>query len=299
MFKRTKTHQTEKRNSIPALRLFEAFVVLCSILLFGYALVGGFSGANVTSPEIDTSPEVEAVVPAENQTKDYSRFTHSNQFHSRLDCLVCHRRSNNSPRVGFPGKINHLPCAGCHTLQFSDQSSPICTVCHTNPQTGAIKRFPGLQSFGVKFDHSRHTRVNCAVCHKSQGSGVARSIPSRASAHLTCFQCHTANSSNSMASCSTCHVPGRLVRTSEWATAFRKSFSHAKHVGKDNMNCATCHAVRAGFGRGKQMSAPLASMHFAPERSLSCGGCHNGKRAFGPDDFANCKRCHSPKTFKF
>lgn len=273
--------------------------MLCSILLFGYALVGGFSGANVTSPEIDTSPEVEAVVPAENQTKDYSRFTHSNQFHSRLDCLVCHRRSNNSPRVGFPGKINHLPCAGCHTLQFSDQSSPICTVCHTNPQTGAIKRFPGLQSFGVKFDHSRHTRVNCAVCHKSQGSGVARSIPSRASAHLTCFQCHTANSSNSMASCSTCHVPGRLVRTSEWATAFRKSFSHAKHVGKDNMNCATCHAVRAGFGRGKQMSAPLASMHFAPERSLSCGGCHNGKRAFGPDDFANCKRCHSPKTFKF
>ena len=290
MLKKANTQRTVKRNPIPALRLFEAFVVLCGVLLFSYALVIGFSGAN------DTTPETNGLALAESQDKDYSRFTHSNQFHSRLDCLVCHRRSDNSPHLGFPGKINHLPCAGCHALQFADNTSPICTICHT---TTGMKRFPGLKSFGVRFDHSRHTRVNCAICHKSQGSGVARSIPSGASAHVTCFQCHSSNSSNAMASCSTCHVPGRLVRTSEWAPAFRKSFSHAKHLGKDNMNCATCHSVRSGFGRGKQMSLPLASMHFAPERSLGCGGCHNGKRAFGPDDFSNCKRCHSPKTFKF
>jgi c(7)-type cytochrome triheme protein len=163
-----------------------------------------------------------------------------------------------------------------------------------------MKRFPGLRSFGARFEHSKHLRVNCAICHKSSGrAGVARSIPGGASAHVTCFQCHTNRSSFSMSSCSTCHRPGRLTRTSEWSVAFRKNFSHAKHLTGRNMNCATCHTVRPAAPRGRQMSAPLVSMHFAPAGSQSCGGCHNGKRAFGPDDFANCKRCHNPKTFKF
>lgn len=290
MFEKVKTDRQSKRNPIPALWLIEAFVLLCGIMLFGYALVVGFTGKN------DTAPEPALIPPAESQDKDYSRFTHSNQLHSRLPCLLCHRRDDNSARIGFPGKSGHLPCAGCHALQFSDNTSPICTICHTS--TG-MKKFPGLRSFGFRFDHSRHARVNCSTCHKSQGRGVARSIPSGPSAHLTCFQCHTARSSGSMSSCSTCHQPGRLDRTSEWAVAFRKSFSHAKHLTARSMNCATCHTLRPGAARGRQMSTPLTSMHFAPQNSLSCGGCHNGKRAFGPDDFANCKRCHNPRTFKF
>ena len=264
----------------------------CGVLLFGYALAVGFSSGNKPAP---ISKPV--LIPlAEPQDKDYSHFTHSNELHARLPCLLCHRRDDNSARIGFPGKSGHLPCAGCHALQFSDNTSPICTICHT--ATG-MKRFPRLKNFGFKFDHSRHGRVNCAVCHKSQGSGLARSIPSGPTAHETCFQCHTSRSSGTMSSCSTCHQPGRLARTSEWSAAYRKSFSHAKHLAANNMNCTTCHAVHAGAGHGKQMSAPLVTMHFAPERSRSCGGCHNGKRAFGPDDFSNCKRCHSPKTFKF
>ena len=114
MFKKAKTHRTEKRNSVSALRLFEAFVVLCGVLLCSYALVVGFSGTNETTPEPNT------LAPAESQDKDYSHFTHTNQFHSRLPCLLCHRRDDNSARITFPGKINHLPCAGCHALQFSD-----------------------------------------------------------------------------------------------------------------------------------------------------------------------------------
>jgi hypothetical protein len=27
--------------------------------------------------------------------------------------------------------------------------------------------------------------------------------------------------------------------------------------------------------------------------------CHNGKRAFGGDDFSACKRCHSRETWHF
>ncbi|MGB7208517.1 MAG: cytochrome c3 family protein [Pyrinomonadaceae bacterium] len=290
MLEKANTHGQAERNPVPALRLFEAFILLCCLLLFGYALVVGFSGEN------GSVPESEPVMATEVQDKDYSRFTHSNDFHSRLPCLLCHRRDDNSARIGFPGKSGHLPCAGCHALQFSDNMSPICTICHTS--TG-MKRFPGLRSFGVKFVHSKHMRTNCVTCHKPQGRGVAKSIPSGPSAHTTCFQCHSSKTSFAMSSCGTCHQPGRLIRTSESAIAFRKGFSHAKHSGNKTSNCTTCHTIRAGSARGKQVTAPLASMHFAPAGSQSCGGCHNGKRAFGPDDFVNCKRCHQANTFKF
>jgi c(7)-type cytochrome triheme protein len=296
MMNNVKTPRNGKRGSIPTLRRFEVFTAVCGLFLFGYAIVVGFTGRDAASLKVETAPETEAVVLIENQTKDYSRFTHSNQFHSRLPCLLCHTRSTNSASIGFPGKSGHLPCAGCHALQFSDNTSPICTICHTS--TG-MKRFPSLRSFGFRFDHAKHTRANCATCHRAEGRGIAKSIPAGRSAHTVCFQCHTASSSNSMASCGTCHVPGRLVRTPEWTSAFRKNFSHAKHTVGKSLNCATCHTVRAGFGRGKQVSAPLASMHFASAGRQSCASCHNGKRAFGPDDFSNCKRCHNPKTFRF
>jgi c(7)-type cytochrome triheme protein len=250
----------------------------------------------VTASGVADPLEFESTDP--NQPADYSKFRHGNQYHSRLPCLVCHVRNDNSTRIGFPGRNNHLPCAGCHALQFSDPASPICSICHTNSQTGAMKGFPGLQSFGATFNHSRHARVNCATCHTTAARGVARDIPSGSSAHRTCFQCHTANSSNAMASCSTCHPSGRLVRVSEFPRAFRMNFSHARHSGAD-LSCRSCHTVRAGTARGRQVSAPLASMHFAPAQAQSCATCHNGKRAFGADDFANCKRCHLGNKFPF
>jgi c(7)-type cytochrome triheme protein len=290
MSNQTKTRRANTLDLVPSFRLLKIFILLGGMLLVGYAL----TAANTW--RVETPAGIDPALLTENQELDYSRFAHTNQAHARLPCLICHRRDDNSARIGFPGKIGHLPCAGCHLVEFSSNTSPMCTICHTN--TG-MKRFPGLQSFGAKFDHSRHTRVNCAVCHKAAGRGVARSIPSGANAHVTCFQCHSATASNSMASCSVCHSPGRLVRTTDWAASFRKSFGHARHLGKNNMNCAVCHALSGAATRGKQMTSPLPSMHFAPERGLSCGGCHNGIRAFGPDDFANCQRCHGTKSFKF
>lgn len=287
-----KTKSPRQTGQLPAQvrRFLKGFVLICGFLFFGYAFVVGFADRDDVIPAA-------AELSVEGQTKDYSRFTHSNGFHSRLPCLLCHRRDDNSARIRFPGKPDHLPCSGCHSLQLSDPTSPICTICHTNSQTGAMKGFPGLRSFGVRFNHSRHRQANCVTCHKPDGGGVSRSIPSGPSAHVTCFQCHTASSGASMASCSTCHQPGRLSRTPEFARSFRVGFSHAKHVGKST-NCTACHTVRAGSGRG-QVSAPTASMHFASSRSQNCSSCHNGKRAFGPDDFANCKRCHQGNSFKF
>lgn len=295
MLNAAKPTQETGHPSAAGVRSLKALVLLLGMVLCCYAIVAAFSrGPSETHIEFEI--ESEPVSSVETQYADSARFTHGNQSHARLPCLICHRRDDNSPRITFPGKVGHAPCAGCHAVEFSGNTSSMCTICHTD--TG-MKRFPGLRSFGLKFNHGRHTRVNCAVCHKSRGTGVAKTIPSGTGAHTTCFQCHSANSSNSMASCGTCHTPGKLVRTPESAVSFRKGFSHAEHAGKARLNCAACHTVRASAPRGKEVSSPLPSMHFAPARSLSCGGCHNEVRAFGAEDFANCKKCHGTKTFKF
>jgi hypothetical protein len=40
-------------------------------------------------------------------------------------------------------------------------------------------------------------------------------------------------------------------------------------------------------------------MHFAPRNTPSCAACHNNQKAFGGDDFNDCKRCHRGTSFKF
>lgn len=283
------------------IRLLQAVVLLLGFILFGYATTmlpkPAFAGEPVAEPAM-TDMEVNEADPSTGLQSDYSRFTHSNESHSRLPCLLCHRRDDGSTRIRFPGKQDHLPCAGCHVQQFADNSGPMCTICHTNPQTGAMKGFPRLKSFNARFDHGRHLRqTNCATCHRPSRQGVALSIPSGSTAHNTCFRCHT--ESTPIGSCSTCHSPGRPVRTSEWAKAFTMNFSHQEHLSRGKTNCTSCHSIRAGQPRGRQVTSPVVSMHFPPAGPVSCGSCHNSKRAFGISDFSNCRRYHEGKTFKF
>ncbi|HYV11129.1 MAG TPA: cytochrome c3 family protein [Pyrinomonadaceae bacterium] len=224
---------------------------------------------------------------------DYSQFKHDNRNHARLPCLLCHRRENNSPQPALPGKAAHAPCTGCHAQQFSNPASAICTICHTDAQSGKVKAFPPLRSFDARFDHAKHSGAACATCHRRNRGGVGLSIPARLNAHVTCFSCHTpgaqANGRN-ISSCSTCHQLGRLVRTSEQARAYRVGFSHARH----DATCAACHQVR-----GQQVSAPLPLNHHAPARAFSCASCHNGQRTFGGDDFSVCTRCHNGPSWRF
>ena len=230
---------------------------------------------------------------------NYSQFKHDTRDHARLPCLLCHRRENNSPQPTLPGKAAHAPCTGCHAQQFENRASDMCTICHTDAQSGKVKPFPPLRSFNVKFDHAKHAAAGaqCATCHRRNRNGVGLSIPSRMNAHVTCFRCHTptatANGRN-ISSCGTCHDFGRFVRTSEQARGFRVGFSHASHDASEKLACADCHKVR-----GRQVSSPLPLNHHAPARASSCATCHNGKRAFGGDDFSVCKRCHKGSTWHF
>ena len=288
-------------------RRLELAVLAAVLPLFACFIVFTY-GCGPAGPENNAAPtpaETAAVPPGNANTEqlvvpdpnlDYSTFRHETEQHDRLPCLVCHVRNDNSSRISFPG---HIPCASCHVQQFADNQNAICTICHTE---SGLKNFPPLRSFNAVFDHTKHLReANCGDCHRPAASGVALSIPSGPNAHATCFQCHgpqaTAADGREISSCSTCHQPGMPVRTSQNARAYEVNFSHADHT--KSMNCSACHTVRAGAGRGRQVSAPVALMHKAPSGSNSCAACHNNRRAFGGTDFSDCKRCHEGSTFGF
>jgi len=274
-----------------ARRLLSLAVVLAAMLGFALTLALD-SRASATFVEAQDA-------------QDYSKFQHTNPQHARLPCLLCHRREDNSPRP--TRSVGHTPCTGCHVQQFADASSPICTVCHENPASGAVKPFPALTSFDVEFDHARHARgaarpaASCATCHKPARRGVALSIPAGAGAHTTCFQCHgpgAQSAGRDISSCSTCHTLGRHAQTPVWSRAYGVNFSHAAHARK-GLGCADCHSVRAGAAQGRQVTSPAPLHHHAPAGARSCMTCHNDRRAFGGDDFSDCMRCHRGNAWRF
>jgi c(7)-type cytochrome triheme protein len=233
---------------------------------------------------------------------DFSKFRHDNANHARLPCLLCHRRESNAARPAMPGGSSHVPCTGCHAQEFANSASPVCAICHTDSKTGALKPFPRLASFGVRFDHTRHLsmgQVGCSTCHRPTQRGVALSIPNGFAAHTTCYGCHTGRAQSNdrdISSCGTCHVLGGKRIASQSATAFRVGFSHQKHDRTQGLSCTECHKVRSG---GDQVTAPQALNHHASANAFSCRSCHDGKRAFGGDDFSVCKRCHTGNTWRF
>jgi hypothetical protein len=280
----------------------EIAALIFGCLFFGYILTSCSRPENkvekfpVTVESSNTSQN--NLVPVMDPNTDFSKFKHSNPTHARFPCALCHERKDNAATPKFSA---HLPCAGCHTGQFSSNKNDICTICHTNSETGTMKTFPALKSFNVKFDHTRHTRLtNCAACHQSSRNGTAFSIPNGLAAHNSCFSCHSPEAESrgrKIDSCGTCHQPGTFSgRISDWAKAYEKTpFKHSSH----NLNCASCHQIKTGAGRGNQVTAPVAAMHFAPKNVQSCASCHNNKRVFGGEDFSDCRRCHRGHTFKF
>lgn len=298
------TRKTRKTHSMSASRRCELIVFIVGCLAFGYVFTSCSKTENkvetVQSDAVPVSTPENSVAPAIDPNADFSAFRHANEAHARFPCALCHERKDNSPT---PKLVGHMPCAGCHTAQFADNKNPICTICHTNAETGTVKAFPALKSFNAVFDHARHTRqTNCADCHRPTRNGVAMSIPANLNAHNSCFQCHSPGAKSgerNIDSCDTCHQPGRAPNAvSEWARSFETTpFSHAAH----RLDCATCHSVKAGAARGGQVATTLvAAMHFPPKGAQkSCASCHNNKRAFGGEDFQDCRRCHRGNSFKF
>jgi c(7)-type cytochrome triheme protein len=289
-------YEIDQRNKNPT------FVCTKCHIAFGSRPVPSSHVNAIPKPTVNASYRTVFAHARPQSSTDYSQFKHDNRNHARLPCLLCHRRENNSPQPTLPGKAAHAPCTGCHAQQFSNPASEICSICHSDVQSGKVKAFPPLRSFDVRFDHAKHTAAGCVACHRKTRGGIAFSIPSRLNAHVTCFGCHSPGaqaSGRNISSCSTCHQPGRLVRTAEQSPAYRVGFSHASHDSSEKLACVACHQVRAGLPRGRQVSAPLSLNHHAPVTASSCATCHNSQRAFGGDDFSVCKRCHKGSSWHF
>src|SRR5215470_6987590 len=168
------------------------FPLLIFVIIAAIGVINSHAHVAMVEPNEPQSPQEQMQFP---EGLDYSKFQHSSRNHSRLPCLLCHRRDSNAPVPKRPGASQHLPCAGCHAQQFSNAESPICTICHTDVKSGALKPFPSrLISFSMKFDHAKHVKmgsVSCATCHRPAQSGAAMTIPADFNAHSTCFRCHT------------------------------------------------------------------------------------------------------------
>ena len=278
------TEQSQQNNGVKnsSQRIRELVVLLFIFLICGY-IFSSCTSQIKEKPEHESAykPLIPDVVADDMKDVDFSSFKHTDR-HGTLPCLLCHQRNEESPKPRFS---SHTPCAGCHTEQFKDKGHPICVICHTNTESGDLKPFPPMRSFNVQFNHASHLKeTNCAACHKSQGASMV--IPSGVNAHATCFQCHTSDKlvgEKNIGSCSTCHQAGTPNRINDSVQNVGFNFAHSKHSG---VNCQSCHSTASG----NQMSAINVSMHAG--QANSCATCHNGGKAFGANDFSDCRRCH-------
>jgi c(7)-type cytochrome triheme protein len=282
-------------------RLLSLLVLALSCVAVGLGLIREPKAAfSADALALTLAAGTHSTAESPSSVENSSRFSHSSSAHARLRCSACHRREDNTPRSLWLG---HRPCSSCHSQKFASLKDPICTTCHATPEprSAEIKSFAGLKSFSAGFDHSRHANVGCGTCHKPASRGVALSIPGGPGAHTTCFQCHSSGASaqgRDLSSCDVCHSAGRHARTGILAKAYKLNFSHAEHGARNKLNCNDCHRVRPGAAPGR-MTRPFPAMHRAASSTQSCASCHNDKRAFGGDDFADCKRCHQGPTFRF
>jgi c(7)-type cytochrome triheme protein len=297
----TDTRRGERARRVAQLCALFVVCLVCSLTLALGSRAASSSRAAATGSERSDFDDEAQQQPAH----DFSKFSHTDPQHSRLPCLLCHRRETNA--IVPVRSLAHSPCIGCHAQQFSDPQSNICTICHTTVGSSnpPVKAFPALRTFGVRFDHATHARAgaSCATCHKPAGRGaVAVSIPAGFAAHATCFQCHSPRaqaSGRDISSCDTCHQIGGFARTPAWSRAYASTpFSHSAHTRK-GLSCAECHAVRAGAAQSRQVSAPLPLQHHAPAGTRSCASCHDDRHAFGGDDFTDCARCHRGNAWHF
>lgn len=276
MLRRERSEKTSIKE-----RILKTVALLMFCLIFGYLLTSCSSSIQEKpKPESAFKPLPEELIATDTMDDvDFSKFEHDSERHRSVPCLMCHQRNEESPKPKFS---SHATCTGCHAQQFKDETHPICATCHTGTNTADLKPFPPMQSFRAHFNHAEHVKqTDCATCHKTQGNNMI--IPSRGAAHETCFQCHTSDKvvgDRNIGSCATCHELGTANRINPSVTNVGFNFSHTKH---NSLNCANCHSA----GGSTQITV---GMHTGAANS--CATCHNNQRAFGANDFSDCRKCH-------
>ncbi len=288
-------------GSIRSRDLLKAVLIFAALVLFAASCLQQAERIPVTI----TASETPEPIAEKASTSAFTEFSHVIPEHKEFECVSCHQREGASRELEFAG---HESCVGCHLNQFTERvtDSPpaMCAVCHDDlrPNPPTMKAFPTQfkEGFNMKFEHSLHIRGDgrppegCASCHRSAGAG--KTIPVGVQAHANCYTCHTAD--KPIGSCVTCHELAPYRRTPQSRYVFRAIFRHDDHTARQGVSCDDCHSIRPGAPQGRQVTYIAASEHDGPGKN--CADCHNGSRAFGgngPNDFANCTRCHTGSGF--
>ena len=276
------------------IKRLELAVMIAGLMLLAALFVFGSrsSGASVGETK-----------PAVSEAQDFSRFQHSNPMHARMPCLLCHKKGRQfrCPKAFRPHAMLRLPRSA--VCRRHNRISPFC---HTNAATGAVKRFlPGckVSAFASTIRGMSVRRTPLRVTSpRVERHRLCRS-PSGVGAHTTCYQCHgprTEVGGRNIGSCGTCHVPGHLSAEFRRFGGLCQELRPWRTSASGNLNCSSCHTVRPGSARGRQVSSPAVSMHFAAAGTLSCGACHNNKRRFWRKSFYRLQsRCHQNGSFLF
>lgn len=177
----------------------------------------------------------------------------------------------------------------------------LSVVCVGAVETKDIK-FKLKNSEPVVFSHALHLKKynnNCKMCHDAIFNlrNKKRFTMAEMEKTKSCGACHSGMKAFSVASekdCSRCHSGKPKDVTYTVKGLGTATFSHAVHIAKTGGACKGCHNDKVITGKEKTVT--MAEM----EKGLTCGSCHNGKRAFAVT--ANCDRCHrglKPKEITF
>jgi c(7)-type cytochrome triheme protein len=207
--------------------------------------------------------------------------------HAEILCGACHTGGPAKPAI----------CSGCHNLPTADvpMASMTCRECHlkeqvVQPIVGCAKCHPGMGGLHKK---AAHKDAGCASCH----------LPHRWSPEPreTCLTCHgDKKEHNPGPACAECHdfkaaagapktaagKPAAITFPADASSPGAVTFDHAKHLAK-GATCADCHPKYFKMQKG---GAKFTMDDMG--KGMTCGACHNGKKAFGVEDGDKCMSCH-------
>lgn len=166
----------------------------------------------------------------------------------------------------------------------------------------------------AKFSHGYHLMeigAECADCHTDMASSNS-SADNNLPLMDNCFGCHDDSEDN----CTQCHSNPDEVET--WANPQRTiNFSHEKHLGMDDVECATCHQglEKVNYAQPENLPAMATCLtcHDGGKAPSECAACHQQSLAelrpanhstdwkarhgsFARMDEENCLTCHSEST---
>ncbi|HEV8485733.1 MAG TPA: hypothetical protein VGV87_19475 [Blastocatellia bacterium] len=229
-----------------------------------------------------------------------SPFNHNRAEHKKLDCSVCHERTDNEPAPRFPG---HSACNDCHQKDFSAANSQLCAGCHKMPLAAQpeLISFPArLRQLGLKsFSHRQHLnpdaskwpagseKLKCEACHGS-ATRLETSFPK----HPQCYSCHTHQAGEKLGECGVCHSDRTIAlkyNPGPGPASTLYNFKHDPHTKR--ASCDRCHALTAtsakvapdilqiNTARGQRHNSTCFTCHNRTKETL-CTKCHLGSVPF-------------------